>query len=147
MTFPYFIMFSSLVSETIPYHRDYQASLANERSAFKRVRSCFANFYGRCPCVYFYFVNFIFFIFSYAIFFPLQRSLHVLDELESLKPEFKRRLDKLNKPRVQAPLPEKNGFNTALQSPAYSSLEWSAVDKRHDSSMDFKQVRTMCYFL
>ncbi|CAK8563755.1 unnamed protein product [Lathyrus sativus] len=97
------LRFISLVSETIPYHRDYQVSLANERSAFKR------------------------------------RSLLVLDELESLKPAFKRRLDKLNKPRVQAPLPGKNGFNTASQSPAHSSLEWSAVDKRHDSNMDFKQ--------
>ncbi|MCH92190.1 AMSH-like ubiquitin thioesterase 3-like [Trifolium medium] len=91
-----------MVSETIPYHRDYQASLPNERTAYKR------------------------------------RSLLVLDEVESLKPEFKRRLDKLNESRVQAPLPEENGFNMAMQSPANSSLEWPAVNKRYNSSMDFK---------
>jgi STAM-binding protein len=97
------LRFISLVSETIPYHRDYQASLPNERTAYKR------------------------------------RSLLVLDELESLKPEFKRRLEKLNESRVQAPLLEENGFNMAMQSPANSSLEWPAVNKRYNSSMDFKQ--------
>jgi len=51
----YFCIFSSLVSETIPYHRDYQTTLANERATYKKVRSCFAYFYGRCPCVYFCF--------------------------------------------------------------------------------------------
>ncbi|KAL1334894.1 hypothetical protein HN51_063846 [Arachis hypogaea] len=30
------LRFSSLVSETIPYHRDYQASLHNERAAYKK---------------------------------------------------------------------------------------------------------------
>nr|XP_027192616.1 AMSH-like ubiquitin thioesterase 3 isoform X2 [Cicer arietinum] len=97
------LRFISLVSETIPYHRDYQTSLPNERAAYKR------------------------------------RSRLVLDELESVKPEFKRRLDKLNESHLQAPLPEENGFNMALQSPASSSLEWPAVNKRYNSSMDFKQ--------
>lgn len=97
------LRFISLVSETIPYHRDYQATLANERAAYKK------------------------------------RSRLVLDELESLKPEFKRRLDKLNESRIQAPLPEENGFDMALQSSANSSLEWPAVNKRYNSSMDFKQ--------
>jgi len=68
-----------------------------------------------------------------------------LDELESLKPEFKRRLDKLNESHIQAPLPEENGFNMALQSPANTSLEWPAVNKRYNSSMDFKQVITVSY--
>lgn len=97
------LRFISLISETIPYHRDYQATLANERATYKK------------------------------------RSRLVLDELESLKPEFKRRLDKLNESRIQAPLPEENGFDMALQSPANSSLEWPAVNKRYNSSMDFKQ--------
>lgn len=73
ITFPFlpydnfFCIISSLVSETIPYHRDYQTSLPNERAAYKRVRSCFANFYARCSCVYFCFVNLIFsVIFSFT---------------------------------------------------------------------------------
>jgi STAM-binding protein len=70
-----------------------------------------------------------------------------LDELESLKPEFKRRLEKLNESRVQAPLLEENGFNMAMQSPANSSLEWPAINKRYNSSMDFKQVRTDLFFI
>ncbi|KAJ1383292.1 USP8 dimerization domain [Sesbania bispinosa] len=96
------LRFLSLVSETIPFHRDYQASLPNERAAYKR------------------------------------RSRVVLDELESLKPEFKRRLEKLNESHVEAPLPEENGYR-ALQSSVNSSLEWPAVNKNYNSSMDFKQ--------
>ncbi|KHN02918.1 AMSH-like ubiquitin thioesterase 3 [Glycine soja] len=88
------LRFLSLVSETIPYHRDYQASLPNERAAYKK------------------------------------RSRAVLDELESLKPEFKRRVEKMNDSHVKAPFPEENGFNKALQSSVNSSLEWPAVSKQ-----------------
>ncbi|CAJ1940896.1 unnamed protein product [Sphenostylis stenocarpa] len=98
------LRFSSLVSETIPYHRDYQATLPNERAANKK------------------------------------RSRAVLDELESLKPEFKRRVKKLKDLHVKAPLPEENGCNKALQSSVNSSLEWSAVNKSNNLSMDFKQT-------
>ncbi|KAH1116506.1 hypothetical protein AAZX31_17G030600 [Glycine max] len=88
------LRFLSLVSETIPYHRDYQASLPNERAAYKK------------------------------------RSRAVLDELESLKPEFKLRVEKMNDSHVKALLPEENGFNKALQSSVNSSLQWPAVNKQ-----------------
>ncbi|RDX87413.1 AMSH-like ubiquitin thioesterase 3 [Mucuna pruriens] len=97
------LRFLSLVSETIPYHRDYQASLSNERAAYKK------------------------------------RSLAALDELESLKPEFKRRVEKLNDSHVKALLPEENGFNNALQSSVNSSLEWPAFNKSYNVGVDFKQ--------
>ncbi|XP_027331193.1 AMSH-like ubiquitin thioesterase 3 [Abrus precatorius] len=97
------LRYISLLSETIPYHRDYQASHPSEKAAYKK------------------------------------RSLYVLDELESLKPEFKRRLKKLNYSRAEAPLPEENDFNKASQSSVNSSLEWPAVNKSYNSSMDFKQ--------
>lgn len=58
----------------------------------------------------------------------------MLDELESLKPEFKRRVEKMNDSHVKAPFPEENGFNKALQSSVNSSLQWPAVNK---------QVRTL----
>ncbi|KAK7387964.1 hypothetical protein VNO78_22763 [Psophocarpus tetragonolobus] len=97
------LRFLSLVSETIPYHRDYQASLPNERAAYKK------------------------------------RSRAVLDELESLKPEFKHRVKKLNDLHVKAPLTEENGFNKALLSSENSSLEWPAVNKSNNLSMGYKQ--------
>lgn len=74
--------------------------------------------------------------------FFLQRSRLVLDELESLKPQFKRQLEKLNDSRVKAPLPKENAFNKDLESSVNSSLEWPAVNKSSDLSLDFKQVRT-----
>lgn len=97
------LRFISLVSETIPYHRDYRSSLPNERTAYKR------------------------------------KSRFVLDELESLKPEFSRQLEKLNELLAKAPLPEENGFNMALQGPSSSSFEWPGFNKSYNSSIDFKQ--------
>ncbi|KAK7363514.1 hypothetical protein VNO77_05658 [Canavalia gladiata] len=97
------LRFISLVSETIPYHRDYQTSLPNEKAAYKR------------------------------------RSLRVLDELESLKPEFKHRVEKLNDSNVEPLLPEENGSNKASQNSGHSSLEWPAVNKSYNLSMGFKQ--------
>lgn len=79
---------------------------------------------------------------SFAVISPLQRLRAVLDELESLQPEFKRRLDKLNDSHVRAPLSEENGFNKALPSSVNSSLEWPAVNKSSNLTMDFKQVST-----
>jgi len=81
-----------------------------------------------------------------SIIFPLQKSRPVLDELESLKPEFKRRVEKLKDLHVKAPLPEENGFNKALQSSVNSSLEWPVVNKSNNLSVDFKQVRTQIIF-
>ncbi|XP_047174715.1 AMSH-like ubiquitin thioesterase 3 [Vigna umbellata] len=97
------VRFLSLVSETIPYHRDYHASLPNERAAYNK------------------------------------RSRPVLDELESLKPEFKRRVEKLKYLHGKASLPKENGFNKALQSSVNSSLEWPVVNKSNNLSVDFKQ--------
>ncbi|KAK7264685.1 hypothetical protein RJT34_32295 [Clitoria ternatea] len=97
------LRFISLVSETIPFHRDYQALFPKEKAAYKK------------------------------------RSCVVLDELESLKPEFKRRLAKLNDSYVEAPLTQENGFNAAPQSSANSSMEWPTVNKSYNLSMDFKQ--------
>ncbi|KAL2338974.1 hypothetical protein Fmac_013420 [Flemingia macrophylla] len=97
------LRFLSLVSETIPYHRDYQASQASERAAYKK------------------------------------RSRAVLNELESLKPEFKRRVEKLNDMHLKAPLLLENGSNKVWQSSVNSSLEWPAVNENYNLSMDFKQ--------
>ncbi|KAE9610015.1 putative USP8 dimerization domain-containing protein [Lupinus albus] len=72
------LRYSSLVSETIPYHRDYQVSLPKDRAAHRKVRSTLSIF----------------------------RSLAVLDELESLKPDFKRRCENLNESHVKASFPE-----------------------------------------
>ncbi|OIW00139.1 hypothetical protein TanjilG_29129 [Lupinus angustifolius] len=97
------LRYSSLVSETIPYHRDYQVSLPKDRAAHRK------------------------------------RSLAVLDELESLKPDFKHQWENLNDSHVKASFPEGNGFNKALESSLNSSLEWPSVNKSSNSSMDFKR--------
>lgn len=99
-----------------------------------------------CACV-FYFLIWSFNTWHLVLFsvygIPLlQRSRAVLDELESLKPEFKRRVENLNDSHVKAPLPKENGFNQALQSSANSSLDWPAVNRSYNLGMDFKQVRT-----
>ncbi|KAI4344814.1 hypothetical protein L6164_012002 [Bauhinia variegata] len=100
------LRFSSLVSETIPYHRDYQVSLTKERAAYKK------------------------------------RLLAVLDELESLQPEFKQRVDEMNDFHGRAPLPEDNDSSKALSSSLGSSLEWPAVNKSSYLNTDFKQLQS-----
>ncbi|XP_024922436.1 AMSH-like ubiquitin thioesterase 3 isoform X1 [Ziziphus jujuba] len=88
------LRFSSLVSETIPYHRDYQAVLPKERILYRK------------------------------------KLISVLDELESLKPEFDRRVGELNKGHAGTQLPQLDGPERTLYSSENSSLEWPAVNKR-----------------
>ncbi|KAK9933914.1 hypothetical protein M0R45_021084 [Rubus argutus] len=85
------VRFSSLVSETIPCHRDYQAFLPKERSLYKK------------------------------------KLLNVLDELESLKPEFQRRVSKHNEADAASQLPELESTSYGLQT---SSLEWPPVNNK-----------------
>ena len=89
---------------------------------------------------------FYYVIFDSVVIFPvilsLQRLLAVLDELESLKPEFKRQVDELNDLHAKTGLAEDNGSNRALQSSGTSSLEWPPVCKSSSLSVDLKQVRT-----
>ncbi|KAI4334928.1 hypothetical protein L6164_013628 [Bauhinia variegata] len=94
---------SSLVSETIPYHRDYKVSLPKERAAYKK------------------------------------RFLVILDELESLQPEFKRRVDELNDLHDTAQLPEDNDYGKALPSSFTSSLERPPINESSCLNTDFKQ--------
>ncbi|KAK7342468.1 hypothetical protein VNO80_25422 [Phaseolus coccineus] len=59
-----------------------------------------------------------------------QDGLHVgYPNTLNIMPEFKCRVEKLKDLHVKAPLPEKNGFNMALQSSLNSSLEWPIVNK------------------
>ncbi|KAF7837754.1 AMSH-like ubiquitin thioesterase 3 [Senna tora] len=96
------LRYSSLISETIPFHRDYQVLLPKERAAYRK------------------------------------RLLAVLDELESLKPEFKRRVNELNELHGNAQFPKANDSNKALQSSVASSLEWPGISNSSYMSMDFK---------
>ncbi|KAI9123161.1 hypothetical protein K1719_006050 [Acacia pycnantha] len=98
------LRFSSLVSETIPFHRDYQTSLPKEKAAYKK----------RLPAV--------------------------LDELESLKPEFKQKVDELNELHGNAHFPKANDSNKALHSSVSPSLEWPAVNNNSYSRVDSKQL-------
>lgn len=66
--------------------------------------------------------------------------LAVLDELESLKPEFKK-VNELNELQRYAQFPEANTSNKAPYSSTSSSLEWPAVNNNSYSRMGSKQVR------
>ncbi|KAK3188897.1 hypothetical protein Dsin_028458 [Dipteronia sinensis] len=108
------LRYSSLVSETIPFHRDYQAILLKERASYRK------------------------------------RLIAVLDELESLKPEFDRLVNELNRAHGGAQLLELDGTESTsygAETTSYgaetSSLEWPAVNKRSYSSVDSKQPSSM----
>lgn len=85
------LRYLSLVSETIPYHRDYQALYQKERANYKK------------------------------------RSFAVLNELESIKPEFHRRVDEIEKAYSRTQQVEFNGSGT-------STLEWPPANKNSYSS-------------
>ncbi|XP_031264521.1 AMSH-like ubiquitin thioesterase 3 [Pistacia vera] len=101
------LRYSSLVSETIPFHRDYQAILPKERATYKK------------------------------------RLISVLDELESLKPEFQHRVNELNRAHGRAQLVELDSADRTSYGAETSSLEWPIVDKTSHSSMDTKRPSSM----
>ncbi|KAL5541917.1 hypothetical protein UlMin_009627 [Ulmus minor] len=85
------LRFSSLVSETIPDHRDYQVVLPKERILYRK------------------------------------KLLTVLDELESLKPEFDHRVSELNEDHGRARLSQLDGPERISYGSETSSLELSSV--------------------
>ena len=71
----------------------------------------------------------------------MQRLLAVLDELESLKPEAHRRVEKLNKAWTGARLVELDGHETtSYGSVKKSPLDSLPVNNRSNMSLDIKQV-------
>ncbi|CAO2832148.1 unnamed protein product [Amaranthus hypochondriacus] len=84
------IRFSSLVSETIPFHRDYQTLHPRERLHYKK------------------------------------KLLAVLDELESLKPEFQRRVNEHNRAYTETQQHQLNGRETASYG-SETSLTWPSA--------------------
>ncbi|XP_023006407.1 AMSH-like ubiquitin thioesterase 3 isoform X3 [Cucurbita maxima] len=101
------LRFSSLVSETIPRHRDYQAFFPKEKIFYKK------------------------------------KLLSVVDELESLKPEFDRRVNELEKVSGRPRLPpsdEQGGVSNSLRPSSmiqpYANGNYSLVldQKQHANS-------------
>lgn len=70
-----------------------------------------------------------------------QRLIAVLDELESLKPEFLHRVDELNRTHGRAQLVDLDSRDMTSYGAETSSLEWPVVDKKCHLSMDTKQVQ------
>ncbi|KAI0502534.1 hypothetical protein KFK09_017487 [Dendrobium nobile] len=94
------LRFSSLITETIPYHRDYHVSLQGERIIFKK------------------------------------KLLHVITELEALKPDVQQRLEELNrKSRSQVSRWDRKHQNNSIN----NSLEWPSIKKQNLKS-DSRQV-------
>lgn len=75
-------------------------------------------------------VQYVLTMFSFGYHLSLQKLISVLDELESLKPEFDRRVGELNKGHAGTQLPQLDGPERTLYSSENSSLEWPAVNKR-----------------
>ncbi|XP_057958215.1 AMSH-like ubiquitin thioesterase 3 [Malania oleifera] len=96
------LRFSSLVSETIPFHRDYQVLLPKERTSYRK------------------------------------KLLVVLDELESLKPEFQRQVNELNKHHAEARTCQIDGLELERISSGSgtSSVEWPPNNKRPFLGLD-----------
>ncbi|XP_021822284.1 AMSH-like ubiquitin thioesterase 3 [Prunus avium] len=86
------LRFSSLVSETIPCHRDYQTFPPKERSMYRK------------------------------------KLLNVLDELESLKPEAQRLVNKLNEAQAVSQLPQLECLEGTSYGLGTPSLEWPPVN-------------------
>ncbi|XP_020251867.1 AMSH-like ubiquitin thioesterase 1 isoform X2 [Asparagus officinalis] len=94
------LRFSSLITETIPLHREYEAYLQNERLFFRK------------------------------------KLLHVLDELEALKPDAQRRIEELNrKSRNQVGRWGQANQNSFTN----NSLEWPST-KKQTSRNEVKQI-------
>lgn len=72
--------------------------------------------------------------------FAFQRLLPVLDELESLKPEFQRRVDELNNAHSGARFSQLDGPESTSIGSETCCLEWPAVNKSSYLSFDNKQV-------
>lgn len=134
----------SLVSETIPYHRDYQIVLPKERILYKKVTCiiissyCFLHVQCRLAVMW---SNFI----VVAVF---QKLLNILDELESIKPEVDRRVKEHNQAHSGAQLLQLDGpERTSYGSQA--SLGWHSENIKL-SSTNVKQAAyqvNMFYFL
>ncbi|XP_006414386.2 LOW QUALITY PROTEIN: AMSH-like ubiquitin thioesterase 3 [Eutrema salsugineum] len=94
------LRYSSLISETIPFHRDYQASIPQERlGSRKRLRA-------------------------------------VINELESLKPEFDRLVDELNRADDDS---HRTGSDFPVVSYSSDAVEWPPVHKASYSRTDNKK--------
>ncbi|KAF8401362.1 hypothetical protein HHK36_012298 [Tetracentron sinense] len=96
------LRFSSLVSETIPFHRDYQASLPKEKTIYKK------------------------------------KLLGVIDELESLQPDFQRRVTELNRAHTgaQPDGSERTSYNSATKNKISSILD---VERLYPASRSASQ--------
>jgi STAM-binding protein len=70
----------------------------------------------------------------------IQRLFLVLDELESLKPEFNRQVDELNNAHSGTTLSQLDGPESTSFGSEISRLEWPAVNKNSYLSFDTKQV-------
>ncbi|KAF8046917.1 hypothetical protein N665_3338s0002 [Sinapis alba] len=95
------LRYSSLISETVPFHQDYQASLPQARlGSRKKLRA-------------------------------------VINELESLKPEFDRRVDELNRADDES---YRVGSDFPVVSYSSDAVEWPPVHKDPYSRPDIKKT-------
>lgn len=127
-----FFFFCSLISETIPFHRDYQASLPQERLGSRKVRYFCFNLRMLFS------VTRLSSVLRFGLFFVLQRLRAVINELESLKPEFNQLVDKLNRVEDES---RQDGSDLPVVSYSSDAVEWPPAHKASYSRPDINKVR------
>lgn len=94
------------MSETIPFHRDYQILCPKERIFYKKVR--LVLWYSHTMIAWFRWWNTLILLLHVML---LQKLLAVLDELEILKPKVRRQLDELEKAHTATQMHQFDGPN------------------------------------
>ncbi|CAN1181631.1 AMSH-like ubiquitin thioesterase 3 [Linum perenne] len=99
------LRFSSLISETIPFHRDYQGFHLKEKASYRK------------------------------------RLLSVLEELESLKPEFNRRVEELNRGYSSVQIRELDGVEDVTYGSGSSYPQRTSVNRNAHPERSNLQVQ------
>lgn len=104
----------SLVTETIPRHREYGTTLQSQKNYFRKVNSAFGVNYKHSICV----------SAQLQLSLSMQKLLNALSELEELKTTVQRKVDEINGKQIY----QVNGRGNQQQK---DSLEWHSGGKQY----------------
>lgn len=126
---------SSLVTETIPRHRDFKVFVLREKLSFKKV-SLLCIFYAAIWEGKSFLLPSLISTFWLLKFF-VQKVLKVLSELEALKPVVQQKIEELNRKHTSQ-VDRRDHFH---QNGSFdSSLEWPCVKKKTPAKYEIQKV-------